>query len=435
MRRRLSRLLTLAMFLVAALAPSISPVFSQSDLQVADRCPRKVGFIQLFDSGVDELLGGLTQFFPVHEFESVLLQRTGDGLDAVVDEMEDIVVDMKSRGITRILVLTSSVETTPFIEGTAGSLGGLHSDERHPGVIFSATTQGTAAVDAARNWYRAGIDFKTFLLLSPLALLPDVADVAPRPQFILATDFSRAVDGQNTAFRERAEAAGYEIVAIDLGWNEDEQAFDHIELLGDAVEAAPPGSKIGMSVSASPGLTRMSALTLQGLDDSRIFDPDNSNVTYLSLNWVPFHGDFANPGSVPVDVFVGVEAQTEVMFDPAGVNRYLIQLGFPDEKDGGLAAFEYDETTYGAFGRVCAKAFAWLATCGARNLDVRYTIDENRQHVTAYVADVSLPAGKTLFDAVSENLRPNPRWIELNHSRRGIRRLEKHGLPTVRFAR
>jgi hypothetical protein len=381
-------------------------------------CSRKVGFIQNLDFNVSELLDGLTKFFPVREFESVVLDNTvdDDGLDAVVDEMEAIVNDMKSRGIDRILIATFSTSTGPFIEGTAGSLGGVHSDIRHPEVIFAADRQGTTSVDNALNWHRPGIDFKTFNEIGPLSLLPDVAGVSPQPQFILATDFSGAVDGQNAAFLGQAVAAGYDVVPIDLDWNPGTVQFDNFDALSDAVSAAAPQSKVGMSFSAEslaghPPLTRWVEMTVRGLADLNIFDPTDTNVAYVSLNWVPFLGDFEDPGTIPVDVLFGAGGVSELVVDPKGVNKFLVKLGFPDDA---AAAYDYDSVNYDGGGLPLSAAFAWLATCGKRNLDSRYTIDENRQHVNVYINDLIQPAGATIFEQVEENLRINPRWQERN---------------------
>ena len=129
------------------------------------------------------------------------------------------------------------------------------------------------------------------------------------------------------------------------------------------------------------------------------------------MNFVPFLGDFDNPGTIPVDINFGVSPQPAVFADPKGVNHYLVQLGYPDS---GPEAAGYDEENYGGVGRMTAMSFAWFATCGQRNLDSRYTIDEARQKVDEYIADDILPAGFTIFDFFLENLRVNPRWQELN---------------------
>ena len=370
----------------------------------------KVGYIH-FDvfENVPPLLESLTEYFPVDTFEHVQLtkSRADDGLDAVVDEMESIVNDMKSRGINRILVGASSAETGPFIEGNAGSLANIHSDLRHPEVIFSADRQGTTSVDNAKNWYRAGIDFTTDKVLGAPVLLPDVTGVTPTPQFILATDNSPAVDQANIPFTAHALEAGYEVINVDLGWNEATETYDTISGLGAIIADAPNNSKVGLSVSGD--LTRWIKLTESGLADPNIFDPGNTNVDYLGLNYQPFLGDFDDPGSLPVDVLYGVSPATPLVFDPDGANDILLKLGFPDNPE---EAFSYDQEKYFGSGIVDVAAFAWLATDGASNLDSRHLIDENRQLVEPFVFDSLIPAGSTWDEFSDINLRPNPRWLE-----------------------
>jgi len=405
MRPRISRFtLTCLASLGIAASASVNAVHAQDG---------RVGFIQFQESNLPDLLDSLTQHFPVATLEKVTLQNNiGDnGLDSVVDEMEAAVNSMKAQGIDRILIAATSAETGPFIEGSAGSLGGIHSDARHPGVIFSADRQGTTSVDNAQNWYRAGIDFVTDKVLGAPVLLPDVSGVVPQPQFILATDNSPGVDQANIPFTARAMEAGYEVVNVDLGWNEATATFDAFAGLGPAIAAAPPNSKVGLSASAAPAgdqqLARWVALTEQGLADADVFDPANANVDYLGMNYQPFRGDFADPGSIPVDVLGGVVPLSALVGDPRGVNQILLDLGFPNDVND---TFAYDQEVYDGSGVPVAAAFAWLATDGESNLDPRHLIDENRQLVEYYIEDFILPAGNDFNNPSFSNLRVNPRW-------------------------
>jgi hypothetical protein len=378
----------------------------------------KIGYIDWRPSKIPEFLDGVASYFPVDTFEKVTLSNNiaDHGLDAVVDEMDAIVNDMKSRGIDRIMIAASSADTGPFIEGSAGSLGGVHSDIRHPNVIFAAGLQGTASVDNGQNWYRAGQDFVTDKVLGAPILLPEVRGVSPRPQFILATDNSPGVDQANTPFTARAVAAGYEVVTVDLGWNETTNTFDSFSSLGPAIASATPGSKVGLSFSAAPSnddtqpCVRWVSMSQQGLADPNVFDPANGNVQYVGLNYAPFFGDFDNPGSVPVDVNYGVGPTSVLFDDPAGVNEILVALGYPNDSK---AAFSYDDRQFGGIGRVDAASFAWLATGGERNLDQRHLLDDNRQLVEFYVNDLVQPAGATWDEGQFENPRENPRWTEI----------------------
>ena len=376
-----------------------------------------VGYIQWRDSNIPNMLEALTTHFPVATFEHVTLQNNiGDhGLDAVVNEMEATVNDMKSRGIDRILVGASSAETGPFIEGSAGTLGDVHSDLRHPDVIFSADRQGTTSVDNAQNWYRAGIDFVTDKELGAPILLPDVTGITPQPQFILATDNSPGVDQANVPFTAQATAAGYDVINVDLGWNEATDTYDSFAALGPVIAAATPNSKVGLSASAAPSSTgqpfaRWVELTELGLADSSVFESSNGNVEYLGMNYAPFRGDFDDPGSIPVDVKYGVVPASELISDPNGVNDILLELGYPDDP---VDARIFDDVEYEGSGVVSAAAFAWLVTDGESNLDARHLIDDNRQLVTYYVEDFSFPAGNTWDEPVTENLRVNPRWTAI----------------------
>lgn len=378
----------------------------------------KIGYIEWRESKLPDILDSLTTRFPVAAFEKTTLSNNiaDHGLDAVVDEMDTIVLDMQSRGIDRIMIAASSAETGPFIEGSAGSLGGVHSDVRHPNVIFAADRQGTSSVDNAQNWYRAGIDFVTDKVLGAPVLLPDVTGISPQPQFILATDNSPAVDQANIPFSNQATAAGYEVVSIDMGWNEATNTFDSFSALGPALTAAPPNSKVGLSFSAAPSnddtqpFVRWVEMTKEGLADPNVFDPANDNVDYLSLNYGHFLGDFDDPGSIPVDLQIGVGAAPALISDPTGVNPFLVEQGYPNDP---IAARAYDDETYGGSGIVSVATFAWLATEGAGSLDPRHRIDENRQLVEYYVEDVSFPAGATWDEPLLENLRVNPRWSQV----------------------
>jgi hypothetical protein len=375
----------------------------------------KIGFIEWRPSELPTLINGLIPHFPVNTFEHVTLTNNiGDhGLDAVLNEMESYVVDMKSRGINKIMIGASSAETGPFIEGAGGTLAGIHSDLRHPDVIFSADRQGTASVDNALNWYRPGIDFVTGNELGAPVLLPDVFGVTPKPQFILASDFSPAVDQTNTPFTARAVAAGYEVVNVDLGWNETTTTFDNFAPLGTAIVAAPANSRVGLSASAAPSAddslqyARWVRLSELGTADPNVFDPANGNVEYVGMNYNPFFGDFDNPGSIAVDVEFGVSFASPLLSDPSGVNPILVELGYPENEQD---AYSYENATYGGSGIVTAAAFAWLATDGKSNLDSRHLIDENRQLVEYYIQDVFQPAGATWDEPVFSEVRVNPRW-------------------------
>ena len=380
----------------------------------------KIGYIEYRPSAVPALLDSLTTYFPVNTFEKVTLSNTigANGLDAVVNEMEAAVNDMTSRGIDRIMIGASSAETGPFIEGNAGSLGGLHSDVRHPNVVFAADRQGTVSVDNAQNWYRPGIDFVTDKVLGGPVLLPEVvAGTLPKPQFILATDNSPGVDQSNTPFTARAMEAGYEVVNVDLGWNETASTFDSFSALGSAIASAPADSKVGISLSAassaddSQPYVRWVQMSSLGLADPNVFDPTNENVTYLGLNYAPFLGDFDDPGSITVDINYGPGPAISLFADPAGVNPILVELGYPNER---FAAGAYEDETYNGSGIVSAASFAWLATDFKTSLDPRHLMDADGQLVEYYIDDAFIPAGATWDEPQTANLRVNPRWTQLS---------------------
>lgn len=332
-----------------------------------------------------------------------------DGIDAVVAEIESVVTDMKSRGISQIIVDTTSPEIEPFIEGTAGGLGGVHSDIRHPDVTFSAVLQGTSAVDSAINWYRLGSDFQTPGIVNPGVLLPPTT--SPGATFILATDGSVALSDATDTYVDAAAAAGYTTVLVDLGWNGTTSHFDNMAALDTALSSASPGSRVGLSVSAQDGFVRWDALTRQGIDSPSVFDSSNANVGYFGINYIPVDlGDPLLAAAIPVDLNYGVESVSELVADPAGVNPLLVALGYPADQSGALA---YDGATYGGSGIASAQAFAWFATCGQQNLDARYKVDADGRKVDYYVRDRFQPAGTTFFDLERSNLRTNPRWIAL----------------------
>lgn len=375
----------------------------------------KVGFIRSAEShaaapSTVTLIDNLTEFFPVDTLEHVTLQNTLPDIDAVVDELEAAVNDMKSRGFDKIMIEAFSTHTAPFIEGSAGSLGGIHSDERHPEVTFSAVAQGTSSVDNAQNWYRAGTDQKSSSIMSAPILLPDVAGLDPKPQFILASDFSAAIGPNNATFLTHAETAGYEVVSLNLEWDQETSQFDNIAGLSSAIGNAPPDSRVGVSMSSAnifvPGVgfqTLHQRFTEQALEDENIFDAGNTNVDFLSISWRP-------TDSLPVDLSFGVSSKTELLVDPDGVNEILVELGFPSDE---ATATTFNSILYKDFGVMAAMAFAWLATDGEENLDPRYRIDENRQHVHYYLREELRPAGSAAGDFVLANQIINPRWEAL----------------------
>ncbi len=377
-------------------------------------CPRKVGVIQQFDFNLESLVENMTKYFPVDTLQVHTLESNSaiDGIDAVVDEMEAEVNDMKSKGIRHILIAGSSVNTSPFIEGSAGSLGGVHSDVRHPNVIFSGDRQGTFSIDNAQNWYRAGVDFVTPQQLGPELLLPDVSGISPQPQFILATDYSPAVDPWLIPYRNHAIAAGYEVLEVDLQWNDALQTFENIAGLGDLVALATPQSSVGIAITGAEEF--FTDFTTQALADPDIYDPANTNVSYIGINYVVVVESFQNPGTIPVDISYGVVSGPEIVVDPKGVNHFLLKLGYPDDA---AEAFNHDDVTYVQDGIIVAQAFAWLATCGRRNLDPRYTMDGDGQYVAAYIQENVQLAGTILYESVLSDPVVNPRWQELNNRR------------------
>jgi len=376
--------------------------------------PQKIGHIHVGSSSaqnVVDLLDGISKWFPVdlpatglYDHRARVNNIGEDGIDAVVDELEDIVNDMKSLGIKKIMMQLGSPETAPFIEGSAGSLGGVHSDIRHPDVTFAANRQGTSSVDNAQNWYRTGIDFKTTGILTIPVVLPDVTGIIPQPQFIVGTDESLAVEQFVDNYVNGATTAGYAVIVINMGWTG--TGFNNLNALGAAIDAAPLESRVGLAVTFGGGFERLVALTIEGNAHPKIFDPLNFDVTYLNISWVPFGGS----GVIPVDLIYGIVAQNELTNDPDGVNKYLLRLGFPDDADD---AQVHNVDVYGSNGISMAPAMPWFASCERKNLDKRYKLDENRQKVHYFITDRFLPAKKEFFETVQTDQRVNPRWLAL----------------------
>lgn len=357
----------------------------------------------------------ISKKFPVKQFKSYVLtvNRDTNGINAVVNEMEAKVNEYKACGIDHIIIDSTSSDAEPFIEGSAGSLGGVHSDIRHPNVTFYPVAQGTTAVDNASRWVRYA-DFRSTTKVSAESLLPTPG---AGKQFILATDYSAAILSTNEDVVEVATANGYTIVEIDLMWNNGTYQFDNIAGLDAALLAAPAGSVCGLSISASSESTffeRYLDMTVKGTASPNIFNPGNPNVTYFGMNFIPF-GLGTGIGSLAVDLEyglssssgdTGIKNSSNEVIQP--VNPYLVCIGYPEDID---EARQYNVNVWQDAGSGFAQIFSKISDCKGDGIDAKTYHSTDLASGVAYFAQTATqPANQDYFSLEYGEVIVNPAW-------------------------
>jgi hypothetical protein len=144
----------LALLLLLAINPPLA-------LATTSACPGKVAFIGLpsdYDlTNAQPLIQQLdNETYPVSALEFHYLTTSVDiDLNAAVDELEAQVVALKNRGFYRIGLPVRSTLLAPYFDGSAGSLGGVDIDTRHPGVVFTVTNLGVHRRQPADSIFRS----------------------------------------------------------------------------------------------------------------------------------------------------------------------------------------------------------------------------------------------------------------------------------------
>lgn len=415
--------------------------------------PQKVGLIT--NSGlwraVPDFLEQLTKYFPVDTFEHRAVPFTGPSTAYAMDEK---VNELKDLGINKIIVAAFSIDTRPFILGD-GTPEFPASHIRHPEVTFSAVAQGDSSIDEGINWIRAGLDFKTNLTVAPVENLPTLDPIAsPATVFILATDNSEAVQTiLNVPYRNRADIANYQLIDIDLNWVEGDSGLDPItgaylydpipgtytnmseldNTIADILENTNKDIIVGISMTTAgdPGWPNISSpryidFTTQAKSNfSHIFNDDavaSPRVSYLAVSYEPaklsLNGMSLELDTLPVDLLYGASSVSELVADPKGVNRFLIKLGFPDNRvEAELYGLDVDRDGNGITDGIAAwnatfPPLAFFATCGKRNLDRRFAIDQDGHRIDFYLEDSTQVVGQTSVERDRFDLRVNPRWCE-----------------------
>ena len=358
---------------------------------------QRIAFIGLPDSsGLEDMeapLRKLREIWPARRLAFRYMTSpqdfNGAALDTIVNELETRVTNLESNGFKRIGLPSRSVLLEPFIYGTAGSLGGVNLQTRHPNTTFVTMNVGTAAVDdldAAGNLFRfldvpSGNDSTALAvdnLLGPAAeMLILYQSDDPASENVRDSYLQLASDLGITATQSSVGYDGFDFDALDL-----EQA-------AQAIDSLPAGSLV---VHIANGVaTIQDDYVAAALTDGHIFVDESSNGSIKH-----FAGNFAPSVSVPVVVEYGYQTVDRPSWQStrAGFSdRYSVWFNDPRQK-------------------LYMDAYGFLARCGKFNgiLDGFLRFDEGGTRINKQLERVYLPANSLTFTP-GEKI-DNERWYD-----------------------
>jgi hypothetical protein len=376
------RALAFALLLIVATSPVLA-------LAATSACPGKVAFIGLpadYDlTNAQPLIQQLdNETYPVNALEFHYLTTPVDlaHLDAAVDELEAQVVVLKNRGFYRIGLPVRSILLAPYFDGSAGSLGGVDIDTRHPGVVFTVTNLGTSTVDSPHA-------DSVFRFLD----LPTLSDTVVQIESLLGPAGSFLIVYQEGDVVSEAVRDSYLAAAATLSRSTqavsvpfDGTHFDAAALANakTALLALPAGSLVVHIVNG--------ALTDPYTNDALTADlfVEGAGVRHVAGNYFP---------SAPLPV--ALELGQSLVWNPSQITE---GLGLPTK---------YEEWISDPMVQSVAlhlEEYVWMATCGTSPglLDGFLAFDVGGTSIQFQLERSYIPVGSPTI-AVGER-RSNPRW-------------------------
>lgn len=356
---------------------------------------QKIAFIAFpGQEGLEQMqapLRELRELWPVRKLKFRYLDAAPDnspaGVDAIVDELEARVDYLEANGFKRIGLPTYSYVLAPFINGTAGSLGGVNLQTRHPNTVFVTMRNGTDATEdpaAAGNVFRF-LDVPSY----DTSLELSVDDlVGPAGEMLI---LYQSADVVSESVRDQ-----YLDLATDLGITASAMAltYDGFDFDTDmpaakaALDALPAGSLVVHITNSDPSYMDLYETSAIG---AGIFVDESTNGPIRH-----FAGNFFPLGKIPVALELGYQA-----FDRPSWQS--TRAGFSDKL--GEWRNDFREKLY-------MEAFGFLAKCGKFNgiLDGFLRFDEGGTRIDKVLERVYLPAGSAEL-AYGERI-DNPRWYD-----------------------
>lgn len=358
-------------------------------LAAAGACPGKVAFIGLpsdYDlANAQPLIQQLdNETYPVSALEFHYLTTPVDvaHLDAAIDELEAQVVALKNRGFYRIGLPVYSFLLAPYFDGSAGSLGGVDIDTRHPGVVFTVTNLGTSSVDSTHA-------DSVFRFLD----VPTLNDIVGQVEPVLgAAGTFLIVYQQNDAVSESIRDS-YIAAATTLGRSY--QAIG-VPFIGPDFDAAALTTARTAVLALAAGSVVVHIVN-GALTDTYTADALAADLFVQGAGVRHFGGNYFPSAPLPVDLELG----ENLVWNPSQITE---GLGLPTK---------YEEWINDPIVQSVAlhlEQYAWMATCGTSPglLDGFLAFDAGGTSIQFQLERSYIPAGG-LTVAVGER-RSNPRW-------------------------
>jgi hypothetical protein len=330
----------------------------------------------------------LTRLWPVKSLKFRYMTAPFDtspsGIDTMVNELESRVSHLESLGYNRIGLPSISALLDPFIHGTAGSLGGVPLQTRHPNTVFVTINNGTSATEdltAAGNVFR----FLDVPSLADGVKIGVQAATAPGAEMLIIHQNGDVVsDGTMNEFLGIASDLGFTPTAYGISWNGSNFSASDLAGAKTVLDNLPAGSLVVHAVNG--GLSNQYATDA---GSAGIFTDHSSNGPIRH-----FGGNFFPSTAIPVDLELG--------YSPVeGPSWQSTRAGF--------------STTYKDFAndprqREYMEALGFLARCGRFHgiLDSFMRFDAGGTRIAKQLERDYLPANTTTI-ATGERI-DNPRW-------------------------
>jgi hypothetical protein len=371
----------LTLLLLLAIDPPLA-------LAATSACPGKVAMIGLpADYGLTNAQPLIQQLdnetYPVSALEFHYLTTSVDiDLDAAVDELEAQVVALKNRGFYRIGLPARSTLLAPYFDGSAGSLGGVDIDTRHPGVVFTVTNLGTSTVDSSHA-------DSVFRFLDVPTLNNIVGQVEPilgaSGTFLIVYQPGDVVSEQiRDSYIAAATTLGRSYQAIGVPFLGPDFSAPALADARTAVLALAAGSLVVHIVNGA-------------LMDTYTADALTADLFVQGAGVRHFGGNYFPSVPLPVDFELG----QSLVWNPSPITE---GLGLPTK---------YEEWVNDPIVQSVAlylEEYAWMATCGTSPglLDGFLAFDAGGTSIQFQLERAYLPTGSQTI--TTGERRSNPRW-------------------------
>jgi len=354
-------------------------------------CGGKIAFIGLpsdYDlTNAQPLIQQLDdETYPVSALEfhylTTSLESDLSNLDAAVDELEAQVVALKNRGFYRISLPVRSLLLAPYFGGSAGSLGGVDIDTRHPGVVFTVTNLGTATVDDSHadsvfRFLDVPTSFDTASHMEPL--------LGAGGEFLIVYQDNDAVSASvRDSYIDAATTLGRPTQTINVPFDGSHFAAFSLGQAKTALLALPAGSLVVHIVNGA----LWDRYTSDALA-ADLFVPAGG-IRHVGANYYP-------TAALGVDIELG----EGLVWNPSPITT---GLGLPSD----YVTWFNDPMVQSVALRL--EEYTWLATCGTSRglLDGYLEFDAGGSSIQFEVERNYVPAGSLSF--VPGARRLNPRW-------------------------